>query len=102
MMVLVYAHWCSKCRSLAAKLDNPEFAAASKGLVMVGQNHDDEPAWLQPYNAEFRGYVPKVFFFDSAGKLRRELNSGHPRYPYFYGSSQVELLKQLMRDAQKI
>jgi hypothetical protein len=43
--------------------------------------------------------VPRIFFFDSGGKIREELTSGHPRYPYFYAAEASDLLKRSMRQA---
>jgi thiol-disulfide isomerase/thioredoxin len=99
IMVLVYADWCPHCRALSPVFADPEVEALSKRLVMVRQNHDDDPEWLQPYNQKYGGYVPRIFFFDSSGKIRDDLTSGHPRYPYFYAAEASDLLKKSMRQA---
>lgn len=98
-MVVVYADWCPHCRALGPVFADPEIEKLSKQFVMVRQNHDDSPAWLEPYNQKFGGYVPRIFFFDKNGKMREDLTSGHPRYPYFYAAEQPEFLKRTMRQA---
>jgi thiol:disulfide interchange protein len=99
ILVLVYADWCPHCRELSPVFADPEIEALAKRLVMVRQNHDDDPSWLQPYNQKYGGYVPRIFFFDSGGKIREDLTSGHPRYPYFYAAEASDLLKRSMRRA---
>jgi thiol-disulfide isomerase/thioredoxin len=99
IMVVVYADWCPHCRALGPVFADPDIEAMAKRLVMVRQNHDENPAWLEPYNQKYGAYVPRIFFFDSSGKMRDDLTSGHPRYPYFYAAEQPEFLKQTMRRA---
>lgn len=99
IMVVVYADWCPHCRALGPVFADPDIENLSKRFVMVRQNHDDSPAWLEPYNQKFGGYVPRIFFFDQNGKMREGLTSGHPRYPYFYAAEQPEFLKRSMRQA---
>lgn len=99
IMLVVYADWCPHCRALGPVFADPEIESLSKRFVMVRQNHDDSPAWLEPYNQKFGGYVPRIFFFDQNGKLREDLTSGHPRYPFFYAAEQPEFLKRSMRRA---
>ncbi len=99
MLVLVYADWCPHCRALGPVFSDPEIEALARKFVMVRQNNDDDPAWLAPYNQKYGGYVPRIFFFDSNGKMREDLTSGHPQYPYFYAAEQPEFLKNTMRRA---
>lgn len=99
IMLVVFADWCPHCRELGPVFADPEIEALAKRFVMVRQNHDDSPAWLEPYNEKYGGYVPRIFFFDSSGKMRDDLTSGHPRYPYFYAAEQPEFLKHTMRRA---
>jgi thiol-disulfide isomerase/thioredoxin len=99
IMVVVYADWCSKCRALTPVFASSEVAALAKGLVVVRQDHDENPAWLQPYNQRFGGYVPRIFFFDAQGRLDEEITSGHPRYPYFYAAEEPAFLMKSMRRA---
>lgn len=97
IMVIVYADWCPKCRALAPVLDDPEIVRLSKKMVVVRQNHDEEAPWLDAINEKFGGYVPRIFFFDSTGKMREDVTSGHPQYPYFYAAQQIEFLRRSMR-----
>ncbi len=97
IFLLVYADWCPHCRALGAVFEDPEVAKLAERFVMVRQNHDDAPAWLEPYTQKYGGYVPRIFFFDSNGKLREDIKSGHPRFPYFYAAEQPDFLKQAMR-----
>lgn len=97
IFLLVYADWCPHCRALGSVFSDPEIGELAKRFVMVRQNHDDAPAWLEPYTQKYGGYVPRIFFFDSDGKMREDITSGHPRYPFFYAAEQPEFLKKSMR-----
>lgn len=99
MLVLVYADWCPHCRKLAPVFAEPEVVALARQFIMVKQDHDEQPAWLAPFDREYGGYVPRIFFFDSNGKIKAEVTSGHPRYPFFYAAEQPDNLKRSMRRA---
>lgn len=96
IFLLLYADWCPHCRALGAVFADPEIEALSKRFVMVRQNHDENPSWMEPFK-KYGGYVPRIFFLDSKGKMREEVTSGHPRYPYFYAAEAPDFLKQSMR-----
>lgn len=99
IMVVVYADWCPKCRSLTPVFRRPDVEKLAKQMVLVRQNHDDEPAWLEPFNQKYGGYVPRIFFFGPDGTLRQDVTSGHPRYPYFYAAQDPESLTRSMQTA---
>ncbi len=98
VMLFVYADWCPKCRAWGPALKGEDFVELSKKLVMIKLDQDDRAPQLQRLAAH-GGYVPRVFFFDSAGELDATNTSGHPRYPYFYASQSPEKLKAAMRKA---
>lgn len=97
-MLLVYADWCPKCRALGPVFHDAEFLELTKSFTMVKQDQSAKPEWLQQYQS-FGGYVPRVFFLDAEGKVREDLNSSHPRFPYFYAAQQMSLLKGVMKKA---
>ncbi|MCB9535059.1 MAG: thioredoxin family protein [Myxococcales bacterium] len=92
IMLVVYADWCPRCRELAPALQTAEVAALADKVVMVKQDSDERPAWLAPITQQYGGYVPRVFLMKPDGTVREELNSGHPRYPYFYTPRNVDAL----------
>ncbi|MCK6576190.1 thioredoxin family protein [Myxococcota bacterium] len=84
-LLLVWAHWCPRCRELAPVFGQPEIAALAKGVVMIQQDADERPAWLtEKFDADFGGYVPRVFLLRPDGTVRTDITSGNPQYPYFY------------------
>jgi len=64
---------------------------AAKDLVMVKQNQDNRPDWLQQYS-DTGGYVPRILFFGADGELQAEITSGSRRYPYYYTARGVDAL----------
>lgn len=102
VVLLVWAHWCPRCRELAPAFGDAELAELSKSVVMVEQNADDRPAWLsEKFDSLYGGYVPRVFFLRPDGTVRTDITSGNPQYPYFYvpqnKGALVESLKKALR-----
>lgn len=100
ILLLVYADWCPRCRELVPVFQDPEVVKLAEGLVMVRQNGDLKPPFLDAFES-LGGYVPRLFFLTPDGSLREEITSGHPRFPYFYTPGGVEALKAAMREALK-
>ncbi|HEX7479342.1 MAG TPA: thioredoxin family protein, partial [Polyangiales bacterium] len=100
--VVVYAEWCSDCKELAPVFNLPEVASAAADLVMVHQDQDQHPAWLQEQLGAYGNYVPRVLFLSPDGKVREDLTSGHPRYPYFYAPMVTSQLIANMRAASAL
>ncbi len=96
--LVVYADWCPRCKELTPLFAEPDLIAASEGLIMVRQDNDARPDWLQQY-AEQGSYVPRIFFFGADGNLRTDITSGHPRYPFFYSARQKAALVKSMKTA---
>ncbi len=98
LCLVVYADWCPRCREMVPVFKRPEVVEASEKLVMVRQDNDAKPEWLSAYG-DLGNYVPRIFFFGPDGQLRRDITSGHPRYPHFYNARDVSALLSSMRKA---
>jgi len=96
--LVVYADWCPRCKELVPLFAEADLIEASKGLIMVYQDNDARPDWMQAY-ADQGSYVPRIFFFGPDGNLRTDITSGHPRYPFFYSSRQKKALIKSMKTA---
>jgi len=65
---------------------------------MIKLDQTAKPAALANF-AQHGGYVPRFFFLKPDGSLNEALNSGHPRFPYFFASQNVGRLKAVMKTA---
>ena len=97
--LIVYADSCPECRALAPALADPELVELSKSFVMIKQDQEAKPAWLEAYNS-LGTYVPRIFFLKPDGTVREEINSGNPRYPHYFAAQQIPKLKAAMRAAK--
>jgi hypothetical protein len=66
---------------------------------MVRQDQDENAPWLKERLGEYGRYLPRVLFLDPSGQVRADLQSGHPRYPYFYAPLVTDRLLANMRAA---
>lgn len=96
--LVLYADWCPRCKDLAPVFTDATIAGLSKDMIMVRQNVDERPAWLEDYRS-LGTYVPRIFFFDANGNIQDDLTSSHPRYPYFYTPQGKKALEASMRKA---
>ena len=99
MLLIVYADWCPKCRAIAPVFHDKELARLQRQVVMVRQNHDDKPDWLERKFGAWGSYVPRIFLLGPDGAVWADLNSGHPKYPMFYTPGKKDLIIANMRKA---
>lgn len=96
--LVLYADWCPRCKELAPVFEEGEIAKLGKDMVMVRQNIDERPKWLEQFGS-LGSYVPRVFFFDAQGNILDDITSAHARYPYFYTPAGKKALEASMRKA---
>jgi protein-disulfide reductase (glutathione) len=99
--LVVYADWCPMCKQLAPEFAKPELASAAQQLLMVRQDQDEGAPWLKERLGQYGNYLPRVLFLDPDGNVLEDLQSGHPRYPYFYAPLVSDRLVANMRAASK-
>ena len=99
-MLLIYSADCPRCRELVPALDNADFGELSSKVAMVRHRNDQEADFMNDY-ARFGSYVPRIFIIDPEGKVREDLVSDHPRFPYFYPVHMMEKLKSNLRAVAK-
>ncbi|MCA9661089.1 MAG: thioredoxin family protein [Myxococcales bacterium] len=95
MMLVVHASWCPKCKDLKKSFFDPGLVDASRGLVMVNVDQDEEPRSMI-YSPDGT-YVPRVLFVGPDGEVVQELKNGQrSRFHYFYtpGDDLVGMMKQ--------
>lgn len=93
--LVVYASWCPRCKELAPVFQRHDIAHATANAIMVHQDQDAADAgWLQERYGAYGRYIPRILFLDPRGEVHEDLQSGHPRYPYFYAPMVADRLLQ--------
>ncbi|XP_068206071.1 thioredoxin domain-containing protein 12-like [Palaemon carinicauda] len=85
LMLIIHKSWCGACKAF-----KPKFAASEKALelskhfVMVNTLDNDEPE-DEKYKPD-GGYIPRILFLGSDGKVREEIynEGGNPQYKFYY------------------
>lgn len=83
LLVAITKSWCGACKALKpvfAKSD--EILAASKDVVMVALEDDEEPQ-DDLYSPGGATYIPRFMFFSPDGRLLN-LQSPSATHPYYY------------------
>eukprot|EP01065_Artemidia_motanka_P039567 TRINITY_DN48539_c0_g1_i1.p1 TRINITY_DN48539_c0_g1~~TRINITY_DN48539_c0_g1_i1.p1 ORF type:complete len:177 (+),score=48.25 TRINITY_DN48539_c0_g1_i1:53-583(+) len=103
VMLVLHKSWCSECRRLGEEF------ATSRGIerradsfVLVNCMNED-PGCESSYYMPDGGYVPRILFLDSGGRVLEELTApgGVPQYKYFY-SSATQVVKGMDRAAKAL
>eukprot|EP00128_Syssomonas_multiformis_P008940 Colp12_sorted_trinity150504_noHs@15140 len=85
-MIVVHKSWCGACKNLGPKFAvSAEIKAESSKFVLINV-HDEEEPQDAAYKPNGAGYIPRILFADSTGKVRPEFTNkeGNPQYAYFY------------------
>lgn len=98
--LVIYADWCPHCRELAPAWQDREVVKLAKNMVMVHQNVDERPAWLERQYGRLGRYVPRIFFLRPDGTVIDGITSGNEKFPYFYQPQHLPALRASMAKAQ--
>lgn len=85
LMMVVHASWCSQCKALKPKFDDPALKELSHEFVMVNVDQDQVPK-SQEFGPDGT-YVPRVLFVDPK-TLQADASLRNPdrnRTVYYYG-----------------
>ncbi|KAK7100746.1 thioredoxin domain-containing protein 12-like isoform X2 [Littorina saxatilis] len=85
VFLLIHKSWCGACKAFKPKFaESTEIQKMSEQFVMVNVEDHEEPDGDQ-YKPD-GGYIPRILFFDSEGKLLDDVynKNGNPKYKYFY------------------
>ena len=98
LCLVVFTDWCPKCRKLGPLFQDKVVERLANDVVMVRQDQDERPDWLNEY-VQYGRYVPRIFFFSSAGVLLSDITSPIDRYPYFYTPNSVSAFRTSLQKA---
>lgn len=81
--LVVFTTWCPRCAAYSQLFHDPRVVAAAKQLVMIRVDADANEAFASRF-APDGGYIPRTLFLAPDGTLRDDVQSGHPRFAYYY------------------
>ena len=96
VMLVVYAEWCSHCRSYSRVFSFPAVAEAAEKLVMVrldAQRNRETGARYAPDGT----YVPRTLFLTPQGEIMRDVTAQEDKYRYFYDEDNPRHVLAAMR-----
>ena len=84
-VVFVTQPWCGACKGLKKSINgDSEFKDMLKKFVVVHASGDDASQWQGEGQAD--GYIPRVYFLKSNGKMI-DVPAPNEQYKYFFPSS---------------
>lgn len=99
-LILIHKSWCGACKRLKPSVaDSREMQELSRDFVMINIQDEEEPD-DEKYKPD-GGYIPRILFVRSNGKIMNEIYNadGNAKFKYFYGSATpiVKNMKRVMR-----
>lgn len=97
MLLLRHASWCSDCKVFAKVFHDEAVIKASRELVMVHVDVDDEEESEGTELTKAQHYIPHLVFLDASGTLLpiTAEDTAASDSPYFYGSDPAHLLQRM-------
>lgn len=99
LMVLIHKSWCGACTRLKSSFASPDAKLVldrSDKFIMVNLENEEEPSGSD-YTPD-GGYIPRILFLDSNGKVRADIkDDARQKYSYFY--SDVQSVARAMDNA---
>jgi len=97
-LLVVYADWCSTCRTFSKQFKDPSVVQASKSFVMIKANVEKDQELAQKYNLD-GSYVPRTFVLNEKGEVIEELYPEKPKWRFFLPSDNSAFLGAFMKRA---
>lgn len=97
LMLLIHRTWCGACKSLRPKFaSSKEIEQLAVNFVMV--KSADESEFADEQFSPDGGYIPRILFFDDAGRHMEDIVQREDKYKYFHPdpSSIVKAMSQAL------
>lgn len=98
-LIVVQADWCPVCRTYRTVFKDPKVVAASRGVVFILVNPDEDPE-ADTALAPDGTYVPRSLFVDGNGRILETLKSTNPQYRYYLDVEDAGELLALLKRAR--
>ena len=98
IILIIYANWCSTCKSYGKVFRQDKIVKAASDFIMIRVNKDDDRELSKSYGYDGE-YIPRTFAISSEGEVMHQLYP-EKSYKYYIGVDSRSLLS-LMRKALK-
>jgi thiol:disulfide interchange protein len=100
-MLIIYADWCSTCKSYSKLFRNDDAVTELRDVVLIRVDKDDRPdiSKLYDYDGE---YVPRTFALDNNGDTLNLMPPHKKKYSYFLPADNLRYLVKFARKLKSV
>src|SRR3990167_11389663 len=94
-LLIVYAEWCSVCKSYSKMFHDAEVVRQARNVVLIRLDQDKDSAYTKKYELD-GDYVPRTFILSQDGTVRKSPYETE-KYGFYLPPGRTKYLADLLR-----